>query len=126
MNLPRLNAWMNSGAKLMVNAIIVVALSTGVLACPVWMTSTVQAEVPCSDCDHTKESCPPSVCQISSPYLASLATPDVHPPAELPAESLDSDFAGLVSAGADDFSLFEGPPPGLRIPLYLRTHSLLV
>jgi len=127
LNLLRLIAWMNrSGATIVFNTILAVALSAGALSCPVWMSSISQVEMPCPDCSHSEEKCASSVCQVSSSYLASHSRTDEEPLAELPSESVDATHFWAVLAGVSTSPSDNAPPLGPSVPLFLRIHILLI
>jgi hypothetical protein len=116
--------------KLGIRALLIIAfatiLATSALACPLWLCPMSQGGMPCSDQSSQSVPCPPTVCQASSPYLASHASTHVPIPQVLPAEVVDTTTVCIVYSSADLIRRYEGKPPGLSDPLYLRTHSLLI
>ncbi len=115
--------------KLGLRALLIVAfaamLATSALTCPLWMGPMSQGGMPCSDQSSQSAPCPPTVCQASSPYLAAHAS-HVPIPQVLPLEVVDSTTVCIVCNSAELIRRYEGKPPGLSDPLYLRTHSLLI
>jgi len=116
--------------KLGLRALLIVAfaaiLATSALACPLWMCPMSQDGMPCPDQSGQSAPCPATVCQASSPYLASHAGAHVPIPQVLPAEVVDTATVCVVCNSSDLIRRYEGKPPGLREPLYLQTHALLI
>ena len=101
-------------------------LITSAMACPLWMSAHSHCPMPCPN-GGTSERCPLSVCQASSPYLASHVT--VHPPPvdEVPAAMISSVFVPWITANSTDpIAEDNGPPSGQSGHLFLRIHSLLI
>jgi hypothetical protein len=100
-------------------------LATSVLACPLWMGSPSQPEMPCSHQDDPPD-CPLAICQASSPYLPAHVGVDV-PLLELqPAELVDLAILWTSPALLEWIQQADESPPGLGGPLFLRGHSLLI
>jgi hypothetical protein len=115
--------------KLGVRALLIVAfaaiLATSSLARQLWTCPMSQDGMPGSDQSSQSAPCPPTVCQASSPYLAAHAS-HVPIPQVLPLEVVDITTLYIVCNSAELIRRYEGKPPGLSDPLYLRTHSLLI
>lgn len=116
--------------KLSIKAPLVVAfvaiLATSALACPLWMCPMGQGGMPCSDQSNPSAPCPPTVCEASSPYLASHASAHVPIPQVHPVQFVDAATVCTVCSSANLTRRYEGKPPALSDPLYLRTHALLI
>lgn len=121
----RLNSWMKPAPAMLV-AILGIALSMGVVACPLWM-SLASEDMPCTKHGSLPEQCPISICQISSPYLAS----NVSAEEILPVEA----FTDAVHPAILNVSLLVRvipiqPADSARShpssPLFLQTHSFLI
>src|SRR5438105_8917258 len=99
-------------------------LITGAIACPLWMSAHSHCPMPCPNGDGTSERCPFSVCQASSPYLASDVTVHAPPVHEVPVAVISSVFVPWTTASSiDPIAEDGGPPPGFDGDLFLRTHS---
>lgn len=116
--------------KLRLRALVIVAfaviLAMGALACPLWTCPMSQGGMPCPDQSNPSAPCPLTVCEASSPYLAPHASAHVPIPQVLPVQVVDTATDCTVCNSADLVRRYEGKPPGLSDPLYLRTHALLI
>ncbi|SRR5260370_40518472 len=122
----RLQKRMNWVLRSLLAFVLVGALATAALACPLWMGSMSRQEMPCSDQRHPGGRCPFSICQVSSPYLASHVRVDAPHLQEGPVETADWAILGSSSANADSIRREDGVPPGLSGELYVQFHSLLI
>ena len=122
----RLKKRMNWALRSLLVFVLTGALATSALACPLWMESTSRQGMPCSDQANPGGRCPVSVCQLSSPYLASHVSVDVAPLQELPIESLDCASLGSAFTNADSLRRDDPAPGGPSGELYLQFHSLLI
>jgi len=114
--------WMKSATQVLFIIVLTGTLATSALACPVWMGLMSRGDMPCSQ--STPEKCPASICQLSSPYLASHVSahvPLLHEVGPLVATPLLTSFQSFEPSWED-----EGAPPGRSGSLFLRTHSLLI
>jgi hypothetical protein len=121
----RLTGRMKSGAQAMLIGALAGLLIISVLVCPLWMGSLEQCKMHCSK-ESSSHQCPLTVCQLSSPYLASDAS--AHSPLlmELPAEPITSPILSTSLGSVAPVHQDDGTPPGLSGPLFLRTHSFLI
>src|SRR5258707_8079784 len=120
-----LNNWMNQVRWALV-LIVIGAVAAGGAACPLWMTLS-QHGMSCCDRSNSPDQCPLSICQASSPYLASRASTS-HAPL-LQAPPVDTVLPVVLwtpSASADLVRRDDGAPPVSSGPLFLRFHSLLI
>lgn len=116
--------------KLGFKALLIVAyaaiLATSALACPLRTCSMSPDGMPCQDQSGQSSPCPATVCQASSPYLASDAGTHERIPQIVSAQVVEAVTVCIVCNSPDLIRRNEGKPPGLGDPLYLRTHSLLI
>ena len=117
---------MSLGIRALLVVVFAAILATSALACPLWMCPMSQDGMPCPDESGQSAPCPAAVCQASSPYLASHASTHAPIPQVLFAEVVDTATVCIVCNSPDLIRRYEGKPPGLGDPLYLRTHSLLI
>ena len=117
---------MNWGLRPLLVFVLAGTLATSALACPLWMGSMSQQEMPCSDHSDPGGRCPFSICQVSSPYLASYVSVDTPPLQALLVEAVDWAILWPSSANADSIRRDDGAPPGLSGELFLRFHSFLI
>ena len=124
--LARLKRRMNWVLRSLLVFVLAGALATSALACPLWLGSMSQHQMPCSNQSNSDGRCPVSVCQLSSPYLASHVSVDVPRLQELPVEIVDWSILGSAFAYADSLQLDDVAPLGLTGELFLRFRSLLI
>src|SRR5258708_684307 len=117
---------MRLGHKALLVVAFAAILATGALACPLWMCPMSQGGMLSSDQSSQTVPCPPTVCQASSPYLASHAGTDVPIPQMLPADVVDTATVGVVCNSPDLIRRSEANPPGPSDSLYLRPPPLLI
>jgi hypothetical protein len=101
-------------------------LAAGSVACPVWISAMNASSDPCSDEAPMQEECPPSICAVGSPYLASdirrSDAPDFRAShAEVPHVAAALAWPTTVRQRHQDWI-----PPGSRDPVFLRIHVLLI
>ena len=117
---------MKLGFKALVIVLFAAILASSVLACPLLVCPMSQDGMPCPDQSGQSAPCPATVCEASSPYLASHVSTHMPIPQMLPAEVVGMATVRIVCSSADLIRRYERKPPGLSDPLYLRTHSLLI
>ena len=101
------------------------AVAFGALACPLWVASRTQADMPCSEAGGAHEQCPIVICLASSSYVAAesgAAVPITRLLGELP-NGLATRTPPLVAQASQRD---RESPPGDGPPLFLRIHSLLI
>ena len=121
--LVRLRKWMKLGVQVLFVIVLAGILVTSALACPMWIGAMNQREMPCSRPMHPPDQCPLSICQASSPYLASHESASAPVLQEQPTEAFDSIISWTSAVSAEPIQTDVGSPPG---SLFLRTHSLLI
>lgn len=120
----RLNSGMKR-ARAMLVAILGIALSMGVLACPIWM-SWASEDMPCTKHSSLPERCPISICQISSPYLASNVSAQEILPVEASTEAI---HPAILNMSLPVRVIPIQPDDNARLPsnpFFLQTHSFLI
>jgi hypothetical protein len=80
-------------------------------------------KMPCPK-ESRSQQCPLTICQLSSPYLASDPGVYVTALTELPAGPIVSPVLWVSVDIAESVRDQDAAPPGLLGPLFLRTHSL--
>ena len=116
---------MKSAAQALFVGSLVAILMLSVLACPVWMGSHDKCNMPSPE-QSSSGPCQLTICQLSSPYLASHADENAPVLSDISAEQIV--LPGLWTS-VEDTQLAgweDVPPPGAGGPLFLRTHSLLI
>jgi hypothetical protein len=116
---------MKPGLRALLIIAFAAILATSALECTLLMCPMSQGGMPYSDQSSQSVPCPQTVCQASSPYLASHAS-HVPFPQALPTEAGDATTVCIACNSADLIRRHESKPQGLSGPLYLRTHSLLI
>jgi hypothetical protein len=116
---------MKTGVKTLVIGVLAGFLVISALACPLWMGSLNQCNMPCPK-ESSSQKCPLTICQLSSPYLAADVAAHVPVLRELPAEPIIAPILRTSLGIAESVQQDDGAPPGLTGPLFLRTHSLLI
>src|SRR5437588_12517275 len=119
----RLTEWMKSRARVLFILFLAGALASSGLACPLWIAFANQREMPCSN-QGNLHSCPFSICQASSSYLALGAM--LARPIQVPAVLISSNPVLTRLPGMEWIESDDGAPPGVNGPLFLKTHSLLI
>jgi hypothetical protein len=117
---------MNWGLRSLLVFVLARALAISALACPLWMGSMGQQGMPCSGQTDQAGRCPASICQLSSPYLASHVSVDVPILQEQPVENVDWAILGSAFANADSLRPDDVVAPDLTAELFLRFRSLLI
>lgn len=120
------NCWMKAGINGLAVLVLVAALATGAMTCPLWMASMSQADMPCSKEHQSPQQCPISICQASSPYLADSITANAFPPQLFLAEVIDSTTISLSSITGFYEQCDNRSPPGVADRLFLKTRALLI
>lgn len=111
----------------MIIGVLGFTLTMSVVACPLWMSSLSQSDAPpCPEHSSSPEPCPLAICEASSSYLASQVSTHVPLLVALAAEAVDSTIIWTQPDSANFIQSDDGSPPGLRGPLFLQTHSLLI
>ena len=124
--LVRLMKWMRAAFPAMLIAILGVGLMASAVICPLWILSASQDHMPCSHEGTSPESCPPSICQASSPYLvSSLGSATLPLLVELDSATIDPTIS-WNSLAVPVGQIHSESPPGAATSLFLRTHSLLI
>ena len=120
--------WMKSGIQaVLVMVLAGTFLSVGALACPLWMASHSQPEMPCSGQDSDGDNdCPPVICLASSSYLAPKSDGDIPNSQQIADELSATNGVAQNARSAERIQSDAEPPPGQDRPLFLRTHSLLI
>jgi len=116
---------MKSGVQALFVVALAGTLAVSALACPLWMASLSQLDMPCSKQDSGPEKCPVTICLASSSYLTTDASADTLLK-QLPGEAVGADVLGTLLRSAEPIQAHDDPPPGPSGPLFLRTHSLLI
>ena len=124
--LVRLMERMKSRIQALFVIVLAGTLAVSALACPLWMASLSQPDMPCSNQDSAHEKCPVVICLASSSYLQSDARLGVPVLQQMPGELAGANPILALTGSAELIQADAEPPPGFTDPLYLRTHSFLI
>lgn len=117
---------MKSGVQALFVMVLAGTLAVSALACPLWMASLSQLDMPCSNQDSAHEKCPVVICLASSSYLQSDVGLGVPVLQQMPGEPSGANTILAFTRSAEQIQANAEPPPGFTDPLYLRTHSFLI
>ena len=115
---------MKSGAHAFAIATLGLTLTFGVFACPLWMSLNGECKMPCPK--GAASHCPPTVCQLSSPYLGSPNSIPVLVLRIIPAEHVYVPLLSRSTATRELTLSDDSGPPGHLGSIFLDTHSLRI
>jgi hypothetical protein len=120
---------MKSGIQAVLVVVLSGTLALSAVACPVWMGSFSQTDIPCSEQDGAGDGdkdCPPVICLANSSYLAPESDTNIPDSQQIADELSGTNGVALNARSAERIHSDAEPPPGQGRPLFLRTHSLLI
>lgn len=119
--------WMKSvGFAAVLIALLGLGLMASAVVCPLWMLAASQDHMPCSHEGSAPESCPPSICQASSPFLVSNLSVALPLLVEFDSAMIEPPTNWNSPAIMPTGETPGESPPGAYGSLFLRTHSLLI
>lgn len=123
----RLMKWMKSvGFAAVLIALLGLGLMASAVVCPLWMLAASQDHTPCSHEGSAPESCPPSICQASSPFVVSNLSVALPLLVELDSSMIEAATNWKSPAIMPTRETRSESPPSVHGSLFLRTHSLLI